>query len=81
MSGAPLPIPKLPCAVCVGKYARGPSSSPEPATATTLAGGWLVCTDHAGLMVLDLAATRYQLGTGTDPIHYDGTERDISELL
>lgn len=41
MSGGPLPIPKIPCGVCIGMGRL------EPAHAVTLLSGSLVCADHA----------------------------------
>lgn len=51
--GGPLPIPRIPCALCLGERPGaialdGSALDAEPVQAATLVRGTLVCAEHAG---------------------------------
>lgn len=66
MSGGPLPLPSIPCALCLAidnnelanpNGDQGPSRQPPAfvSSAKTLAAGWLVCEFHAEVLAHQLA--------------------------
>lgn len=86
MSGAPLELPSLPCALCLAViqddtkgHPAGPlTDDPFVNSAKTLAGGWLVCAFHAEVMAHQLADTNYSTNGGPDTINGDGTRRPLA---
>lgn len=72
MSGGPLPLPSLPCAVCLACHGEAINNQgslvPAIRTAATLAAGWLVCDIHAQTMAHQLANELWETGCGPDPI-------------
>jgi hypothetical protein len=86
MSGAPLPLPSIPCALCLAVRAdeieRNPADR-DPIRVddgTTLAAGWLVCAFHARVLAHQLADQAFFLG-GPDPVTSTGARRPLDVLI
>ena len=84
MSGGPIPLPSLPCAICLACHNEATNRDdgfvlPEIRTAATLAAGWLVCDIHAQTMAHQLASDLFEAGAGPDPIYtMTGKRRELS---
>ena len=91
MSGGPLPLPAISCALCLAISNDDIASGRERDTDTpenvfvspgvTIAGGWLVCAFHAEVLAHQLTETNYNRNGGPDPIRNDGTRRLLGDCF
>jgi len=90
MGGGPLPLPTLPCALCLAINGNETATKAEVdhdqnlansfvSPAKTLAGGWLVCEFHAEVLAHQLAESNYTHSGGFDTINPDGTRRPLAD--
>jgi len=90
MSGGPIALPSLPCALCLAISSNevitaaeldhgDPTAGGFIAPAKTLAGGWLVCEFHAEVMAHQLAETNYSNNGGPDTITAAGARRPLGD--